>query len=53
MELSQMMKNQKMDKDALEYVGLIKDGISLKEDIRIMQVKLKPLISLGVDQPGP
>ena len=47
-----MMMNQKMDEDELEYVGLIKDGISYKEDIRTIQVSFKALISLGVDQPG-
>ena len=48
-----MIINQNMDKDELEYVGLIKDGIRYKEDIRTIQVSLKALISLGVDQPGP
>jgi hypothetical protein len=48
-----MMMNQNMDEDELEYVGLIKDGIRYKEDIRTIQVSLKALISLGVDQPGP
>jgi hypothetical protein len=44
-----MMKKKEMDRDELEYVGLIKDSISLKLDIRTIQVCFKTLISLGVD----
>ena len=52
-ELREFMKKQKMDKDEVEYVGLIKLAISCQEDIRAIQVCFYTLISLGVDQPGP
>jgi hypothetical protein len=39
-----MMKKQGMDKDEVEYVDLIKDSISYREDIRTIEVRFKNLI---------
>jgi hypothetical protein len=39
-----MMKKQRMETDELEYVGLIRDAISYKEDIMTMQVSFYTLI---------
>jgi hypothetical protein len=42
-----------MDKDSIDYVGSIKDSIRYKNDIRVIEVSFKTLISIGLDQPGP
>jgi hypothetical protein len=47
-----MMKLQKLDKDELEYVGLIKDAIAFRIYIKTIQVLLWALISLGVADSG-
>jgi hypothetical protein len=39
-----MMKKQGMDNDEVEYVDLIKDSISYREDIRTIEVRFKNLI---------
>jgi hypothetical protein len=40
-----MIKNQGTDKDELEYVGLIKDCIRYKDDVRAINVFINNLIS--------
>jgi hypothetical protein len=37
-ELAIMMRNQKMNEDELEFVGLIRDAIGHREDIRKIEV---------------
>jgi hypothetical protein len=37
-ELTIMMRNQKMSEDDLEFVGLIRDAIGHREDIRKIEV---------------
>ena len=41
-ELRGFMRQQKIDDDNLVYVGLIKNAISYKEDIRTIQVSFEP-----------
>jgi hypothetical protein len=37
-ELAIMMRNQKMSEDDLEFVGLIRDAIAHRDDIRKIEV---------------
>ena len=43
-ELSQMKKKHDLDKDELEYVGLIEDSIRNRKDMMTIEVCFKTLI---------
>jgi hypothetical protein len=52
-ELEIMMRNKKMNADELEFVGLIRDAIGHREDIRKIEV-CQSIINkiIGMDQAG-
>jgi hypothetical protein len=52
-ELKIMMRNRNMNKDDLEFVGLIRDAIGHRDDIKKIEVCLKINNKIiGLDQAG-
>ena len=52
-ELEIMMRNKKMNEDELEFVGLIRDAIGHREDIRKIEVHQSIIDNIiGMDQAG-
>jgi hypothetical protein len=52
-ELTIMMRNRNMNEDDLEFVGLIRDAIGHRDDIKKIEVNLKINDNIiGMDQAG-
>ena len=52
-ELEIMMRNKKMNEEELEFVGLIRDAIGHRDDIRKIEVHFSIINKfIGMDQAG-